>query len=338
MTDDYPIISADSHFVEPPDMYAERMQPKFRDQAPRMQRFTDEAGNEYDAWSIHGEQVGDIGRFVSAGYRFDEATVAQAWVTRPLWDEVPASAYDPHELVKALDEDGVWGACIQPTQGFGWFKVEDLELLSDICHASNDWIADFCAPYPDRLKGVGVINVRDVDRAVDEFHRCAERGIAAAFVPIWPADRERYDHPMYDPVFAAANETEIPLLMHIGAYGPHITGLERVIPANGKAPDMVAADRTVFDFYVRHSLAGQRLPALGVDLAEVDGLHRPHLRRRVSGGSPQARVRQRGPDPRLRPEPLGGPRGHDRLTSPPWRLGGREVNTRRARLLPSRGR
>ena len=32
---EYTLISADSHFVEPPNMWAERIDKKFRDRAPR---------------------------------------------------------------------------------------------------------------------------------------------------------------------------------------------------------------------------------------------------------------------------------------------------------------
>ena len=35
---EYKLISADSHIVEPPDMYTGRIDPKFRDRAPKMER------------------------------------------------------------------------------------------------------------------------------------------------------------------------------------------------------------------------------------------------------------------------------------------------------------
>ena len=35
---EYKLISADSHIVEPPDLYANRIEPRFRDRAPRMER------------------------------------------------------------------------------------------------------------------------------------------------------------------------------------------------------------------------------------------------------------------------------------------------------------
>jgi hypothetical protein len=46
---DYRIISADSHIVEPPDMYSSRIAPQFRNRAPHMERRKTPAGREYDA-------------------------------------------------------------------------------------------------------------------------------------------------------------------------------------------------------------------------------------------------------------------------------------------------
>ena len=39
----YRVISADSHFVEPPTIWAERMDARFRDRAPRSQDMIAEA-------------------------------------------------------------------------------------------------------------------------------------------------------------------------------------------------------------------------------------------------------------------------------------------------------
>jgi hypothetical protein len=34
----FKVISADSHIVEPPDMYTSRIEPRFRERAPRIER------------------------------------------------------------------------------------------------------------------------------------------------------------------------------------------------------------------------------------------------------------------------------------------------------------
>jgi len=45
------LISADSHIVEPPDLYATRIEAKFRDRAPRLERLED----------AHGPQIRRLG-------------------------------------------------------------------------------------------------------------------------------------------------------------------------------------------------------------------------------------------------------------------------------------
>jgi len=47
----YKLISADSHIVEPADLYDTRIEPKFRSRAPRMERHRTRTGREYDALS-----------------------------------------------------------------------------------------------------------------------------------------------------------------------------------------------------------------------------------------------------------------------------------------------
>ena len=57
----YSLISADSHIVEPPDLYSSHIEPKFRDRAPRMERHRTRTGREYDAWYVDGIRVGTVG-------------------------------------------------------------------------------------------------------------------------------------------------------------------------------------------------------------------------------------------------------------------------------------
>jgi len=52
----YKLISADSHIVEPPDLYTNRIEPRFRDRAPRMERVETPRGRKYDAWFIDGSR------------------------------------------------------------------------------------------------------------------------------------------------------------------------------------------------------------------------------------------------------------------------------------------
>ena len=83
------LISADSHIVEPPDMYTARFDPKFRDRAPRMERRKTPAGRAYDAWVLNGQQVGTLGAVMQAGQRFEDPSQIDFL---GLWEDVRKGA------------------------------------------------------------------------------------------------------------------------------------------------------------------------------------------------------------------------------------------------------
>jgi predicted TIM-barrel fold metal-dependent hydrolase len=95
------------------------------------------------------------------------------------------------------------------------YRIPDSGLLSAIFRAYNDWLADFCQPYPHRLKGIAMLNVDSITDAVGELHRAATMGLAGAMIPLRPLEH-RYDHPMYEPLWAAAQDLTMPLSLHTG--------------------------------------------------------------------------------------------------------------------------
>src|SRR6266568_9554810 len=61
------ILSSDSHVFEPPDLWTTRIDARFRERAPRMQRVGDA-----DRLVVEGEQaIAGIGLISNAGARFD---------------------------------------------------------------------------------------------------------------------------------------------------------------------------------------------------------------------------------------------------------------------------
>ena len=54
----YRVISSDSHVVEPPDLWSERMDPKFGDRIPRLMK--EEPG---DMWYVDNAALADVGNF-----------------------------------------------------------------------------------------------------------------------------------------------------------------------------------------------------------------------------------------------------------------------------------
>src|SRR5580700_4960143 len=189
---EWKLISADSHIVEPPDMYTDRIEPRFRNRAPKMERRKTPAGREYDAWMLDGQQVGTLGAVMQAGQRFEDPSQIDFL---GLWEDVRKGAYDAHAMIAENEEDGVWGSVLQPSQGLFWYRIPDSQLLSEICRCYNDWIADFCKPYPDRLKGIAMLNVDDIDDACAELERVAKLGLVGTFIPVTPLPDKPYRHP-----------------------------------------------------------------------------------------------------------------------------------------------
>src|SRR5207253_320061 len=172
-------------------------------------------------------------------------------------------------------------------QGLFWYRLPDSELLSALCRAYNDWIADFCKAAPHRLKGIGMLNVDDVDDASQELERCADLGLAGAFIPVYPLPDRPYRHAMYDRLWWTAQDLEVPLLMHVATPRGGVPGCEFTIDIN----QLTAAGLANSDYWIRYSLTAmifagvfERYPTLedrvgrardrvGPPLAQTDGLH-----------------------------------------------------------------
>ena len=244
---DYNIISADSHIVEPPDLYAARVEARFKDRLPRMERRRTPSGRDYDAWFYGDQQVATLGGVIQAGRRFEDPSQIDFVGT---WEDVRKAAYDPHEMIKELEADGVWGACLQPSQGLFWYRIPDSDLLSALCGAYNDWIAHFCGAYPDRLKGIGQVNVDDVDEACLELERCAKLGLVAAFIPVSPLPDRPYRDPLYERLWWTAQELGVPLLLHTATQRGGVPGCEFTMDLSEITP----SGRATIDHWVRYSL------------------------------------------------------------------------------------
>ena len=272
----YKLISADSHIVEPPDMYTNRIEPKFRDRAPRMERRKTPAGREFDAWMLDGMQVGTLGAVMQAGQRFEDPSQIDFL---GVWEDVRKGAYDAQSMITENEEDGVWGSCLQPSQGLFWYRVPDSQLLSELCRVYNDWITDFCKPNPERLKGIAMLNVDDVDEACQELERSKQLGLVGAFIPVSPLPDKPYRHPIYDRLWWTAQDLDIPLLLHIATPRCGVPGNEFTINSS----DMTGAGRSTTDYWVRYSLGAMvfagvfdRYPRLKVGSVEHETMWIPH--------------------------------------------------------------
>jgi len=113
------------------------------------------------------------------------------------------------------------GGVIYPTVGLQLYqRIMDSELLSALFRTYNDWLAEFCNPFPKRLKGIAMINLDEVQSGIKEMERCAKMGLVGAMIPIRPLKGRSYDRAEYEPLWAVAQDLEMPLSLHVTTNRP----------------------------------------------------------------------------------------------------------------------
>ena len=209
----YRIVSTDTHIFEPPDLWLSRIEPKFQDRAPRIVRQEDGT----DWWVCDGHIVPSTGVGFGGGQtgeRFKEGAGANLTFAG-LFENVRPGGYIPEEQLKDMDIDGVDASISYPTVGLQMFKEPDSELLTAIFRSYNDWLAEFCSVAPKRLRGIAMINIDDVKVGVKELERCAKLGFIGAMITVRPPEGRRYNSPEYEPLWAAAQDLQMPLGLHL---------------------------------------------------------------------------------------------------------------------------
>ena len=219
LRDDVQPISVDDHVVEPPHVFVDHIESRFRDRAPRI---VEREGVEGWLWEDRFYPHSFQGNAGTRRFRSGEAGRGADLAARRYEDMIPA-AYDVHERVQAMDEDGVWAELLFPTfprfGGTRFLDAHDTELALAMVRAWNDWMLDeWCASYPERFIPQTLVPLWDTTAAVAEIERCAAKGSRAVLfvenphplgLPSFPTGHWR-------PIFEACNETGLPISMHIG--------------------------------------------------------------------------------------------------------------------------
>ena len=199
---DYRVISSDNHVFEPGDLWISRATAEFKDRVPRIERLDDG-----DWWFCDGVKVIGLGPGSQTGMRFEEQENIQRTTTV---EDLRPGGWIPEEHMKDMDEDGVDVSIVYPTVGLLLYSMPDSDLLTEIFRTYNNWLADFCKPFPSRLKGIACINVDDVKSGVKELERCANMGLAGGMITVHPPEGQGYNQPEYEPLWAAAQDLRMP--------------------------------------------------------------------------------------------------------------------------------
>lgn len=263
--EDMILVSIDDHMVEPPDMYRNHVPAKWLDQRPKIVQ-TEEG---IDQWVFQNQATTThFGMNAVVGWPREE------WGFNPgSYAELRPGTFDVHERVRDMNANGVLASMCFPTMaGFNartFTEAPDKELSLVMLQAYNDWAIDeWCGAYPGRFIPIGLVPMWDVDLAVKEVRRIAQKGCRSVSFPEAPhaLGLPSFLSGNWDPVLEALVEENMVLALHIGGgfdliKKPPEAPIDHLIVLAGQISALIAQD-LLFGPTLR------RFPGLKVALSE----------------------------------------------------------------------
>jgi predicted TIM-barrel fold metal-dependent hydrolase len=200
----YFVVSADCHVNEPTDLWERRIEARFRHRIPRIE--VDEKGEK---WSVvEGHRPVRVRELKMEGEDLERAK---------------AGHRDPAERMRDHARDGIDAEVIYPNKGLQHWTSPDVELQAALCRVWNDWaLPEVFRGWEDRMAPAACIAPMDVEGAIKEVDRVAKMGYRHLFLPVQPqgnAPAERrvgYNDKRFDPLWAAIEERNMPITLHVG--------------------------------------------------------------------------------------------------------------------------
>jgi len=208
------VFSADGHIVEPAELYMEGLPPALRPQG------------------IH-VRVEDGFRFVMAGSKvmsksainkpppkLDEKGEVFGRSNRLGVREIPGRLID-------MQEEGIDAEIVFPSQGLFIYLLDDPDAELASARLYNDWHADFFKDHTEIFVRCGILPVRDFKNTVAEIKRLAGMGFTSAMLPSLIETNSGlplYNDEAWDPVFEAAQQAGMVLVLHTGTGREDVRG------------------------------------------------------------------------------------------------------------------
>jgi len=187
------VNSADSHVLEPDDIWDATLPERLAKRAPRAER-----EGEREILYIDGEVV-----------RRDPIAYTEAIR--------PPGARDPRQRLVDLDQEGIWCELVFPSRGLWVPLIRDPELVAACCRAYNEWLAAEFLPVSPRFIGVATLPALDTDDALAELTRSIDLGYRVALLPAAAPPGRPYNDPTWEPLWAALADAGMPVCFHAGS-------------------------------------------------------------------------------------------------------------------------
>src|ERR1700686_3753129 len=215
---EYNVIDADGHILEPPDLWEQYIDPKFREGCPKLVT----AADGLEIFRVEHDDAVDLGR----GKKRVSFGAVGAFGARDgsVSAKIPYSqgrkgGFDPHARIPDMDAEGIDAAFLYPSLGLFLGSMKDPEFAAAACRAYNRWLSDYCKPYPERLFGLAMLPMQSVDLAIEEMRFAKkELGMRGGFLRPNPYHGNKMiSDPRYEKFWTMAEELDFSIGFHEGS-------------------------------------------------------------------------------------------------------------------------
>jgi predicted TIM-barrel fold metal-dependent hydrolase len=207
---DYPIVDADAHVNEPPDLWQDAVPAKWKERAPKLVHT--EKG---DLWHFDGGQhTWPVGLTATAGQSyFQFAPMGQTYETmRP-------GSFDTQARLADMDADGIYAQVLYPSVTLTGARIysDERELQLACVRAYNDWIRAFCKGSGGRLVSQAIVPTTGIEDALAELEGAMKDGHRGAVLSSFP-NGSLVPMAEDEPFWSRAQEARFPIAVHIGSF------------------------------------------------------------------------------------------------------------------------
>ncbi|HVM64415.1 MAG TPA: amidohydrolase family protein [Acidimicrobiales bacterium] len=217
LTEGFRVVDADTHFVEPADLWTARAPKGYAERVPRIEK----VGGK-DTWVLDGAELGPV----RAGGVIDRDGNKSAFVESFQWglDEVHRAAWDPVTRLALMDECGVFAQVLYPSAiGIGGHRLAsatDDAVLRNLCvELYNDGMAELQESSGCRFLPLAALPAWSIEDSVREAERAAGLGFRGVNMTTDPDETGSPDlaNRAWGPLWEVCGDLHLPVHFHIAS-------------------------------------------------------------------------------------------------------------------------
>lgn len=141
----------------------------------------------------------------------------------PRFDKPPVNSHtrdggwDPALRLQDMAVDHITAEGLYPSIGAKALGMQDTVIAEAFARAYNDWLIEYCQHAPERLWGLAVLPLWNVDWAIAEADRCKDAGLVGVNIWMIPPDDLPFYAAHYERFWAACQGMELPVSLHINS-------------------------------------------------------------------------------------------------------------------------